>query len=333
MSEVDSSLLLTVLEQLPEGIVILNDRDEIAFINRAAELVRGVSRDNLVGRPVRDCHQAESGQRVARALDYLRSDAGKAFTRMVEDQRQGRFYENTYAAVKNADGRFLGSMVLSRDITDRRRLEAERAAHTRELSERVEDLSAKLHGLFAASMACLVQVLEAKDPYTQGHSVRVARLATVMGEYRWGVSPQTADLELAGKLHDIGKVAIHENVLNKPGPLSADEYAHVKTHPVEGEKIIAEIPRLQSVAQVVRHHHERFDGGGYPDGLAREDIPLASRIIAVADSYDAMTSSRPYRPAMPSETAAYRIQAGAGTQFDPDLVDLFLDLFRSGTLG
>ncbi len=141
------------------------------------------------------------------------------------------------------------------------------------------------------------------------------------------------EVAVAAQLHDIGKVGIGDGVLNKAGKLTEEEMNHIGEHPVIGERIVGCLPYMGSVAGIVRHHHERFDGTGYPDHLAGEQIPLASRMIAVADAYDAMTSSRPYRAAMPPEQAAAGIREGAGSQFDPALAEVFLDLFYTGTLG
>lgn len=141
------------------------------------------------------------------------------------------------------------------------------------------------------------------------------------------------EVAAAAQLHDIGKVGVRDAVLNKPGKLAKEEMSHVREHAVIGERIVASLRYLDPVAGIVRHHHERFDGTGYPDGLAGDRIPLGSRIIAIADAYDAMTSSRPYRGAMDPEQAAVNVRQGAGTQFDPELVEVFLELFYSGTLG
>ncbi|HHY93545.1 MAG TPA: HD-GYP domain-containing protein, partial [Firmicutes bacterium] len=174
---------------------------------------------------------------------------------------------------------------------------------------------------------------EARDPYTKGHSLRVHELATEMAEHLYGVSRVSKEVATAAQLHDIGKVGIRDAVLNKPGKLTEDEMSHIREHPVIGERIVASLRYLDSVARIVRHHHERFDGTGYPDRLAGDQTPLASRIIAIADAYDAMTSSRPYRGPMDPEQAAVNIREGAGTQFDPALAEVFLELFYSGTLG
>ena len=184
-----------------------------------------------------------------------------------------------------------------------------------------------------ASMVTLVRVLEAKDPYTKGHSERVSEMAQIMAQHKWGAVPETSALALAGRLHDIGKVAIRTEVLNKPGALEDDEWAHVQTHPIVGERILSPIVRLSNVIDAIRHHHERFDGKGYPDSLTGDSIPEWARVLAIADAYDAMTSNRPYRRAFDPARAAKEISANAGKQFDPEWARLFMELFETGTIG
>jgi HD-GYP domain-containing protein (c-di-GMP phosphodiesterase class II) len=138
-------------------------------------------------------------------------------------------------------------------------------------------------------------------------------------------------LKYAGDLHDIGKIGISELIIAKEGKLTVDEYEIVKTHPLVGETIIEPVPFLSQIKEVIRHHHERYDGYGYPDGLTGETIPLMSRIILIADSYDAMTSDRPYRKALTHDEAVIEIRKHAGTQFDPGLVEAFLSVFGPTT--
>ena len=145
---------------------------------------------------------------------------------------------------------------------------------------------------------CLSTAIDAKDPYTCGHSERVARIAVRLGEVMNLSRGEISDLYLAGLLHDVGKIGIRDEVLCKPGPLTAEEEEHIREHPIIGERIISNVTRLAYLRPGVRGHHERFDGGGYPDGLAGEAIPPIARILAVADSCDAMMSARRYRPAL-----------------------------------
>lgn len=252
---------------------------------------------------------------------------------LIVDKGKDRYYENTYAAIRDTANDYIGSIVVSRDITDRRKLEEERTTYLQNLEEKVAELTGELQDLFISSMTSLVNALEAKDPYTKGHSLRVCDMVVKMTEHRYGVSLEAREVELAGKLHDIGKVGVREMILNKPGPLTDEELNHMKKHPVIGERILMPLEKLKSIAKVVRHHHERFDGKGYPDGLKGEEIPVGSRILAIADSYDAMTSARPYRPPMIPESAAEEIKKNLGTQFDPQFGEIFLGLFYSGTIG
>lgn len=169
----------------------------------------------------------------------------------------------------------------------------------------------------------LVATLDARDRYTAGHSAAVATYARDIAE-RLGLSSQEQQMaHLCGLVHDIGKVGLPAGLLEKPGPLTTEERRLMEEHAVIGERILANVDDYAEIARIVRHHHERVDGGGYPDQLRADEIPLVSRIIAVADAYDAMTSDRPYRDAMPSHVARLRIAEAVGTQFDTTVVAAF----------
>lgn len=171
----------------------------------------------------------------------------------------------------------------------------------------------------------IVEILETKDPYTRGHSSRVAHYSMLIGE-KMGLSKHDIDLcHFSGHLHDIGKIGIDESILFKVKRLNEDEYNLIKKHPEYGYNILKKVSSLQEMAKIVKHHHERWDGQGYPNGLTGEKIPLISRIIAVADSFDAMTSNRSYRPQMSVETAVNELIKNRWSQFDGDLVDVFID--------
>ncbi|MEK4386760.1 HD-GYP domain-containing protein [Solibacillus sp. FSL W7-1464] len=174
----------------------------------------------------------------------------------------------------------------------------------------------------------VIATLELKDPYTRGHSERVAAYAMKMAEATEKFKPAELNyFYYACLLHDIGKVSIPDSILTKPGMLTDEEFDIIKTHPVVGAKAIRDVEGIADNIDVIYHHHERWDGKGYPDGLAGEEIPFLARITAVADAFDAMTSSRSYRPALQLEVAYQRIIEGQGSQFDPKLVELFKQVY------
>jgi putative nucleotidyltransferase with HDIG domain len=171
--------------------------------------------------------------------------------------------------------------------------------------------------------AALVAALDARDRYTAGHSAAVAVYARDIAE-RIGLTPAEQQLaHLAGLVHDVGKVGLPPGLLEKPGPLTLDERRIMEEHSSIGERILSNVEGYSEIARIVRHHHERVDGNGYPDGLQNKDIPLISKIIGVADAYDAMTSGRPYRDAMPSRVARLRLAQAVGSQFDTTIVAAF----------
>lgn len=170
----------------------------------------------------------------------------------------------------------------------------------------------------------MLACLEEKDSYTHGHSIRVTQYATNIA-LELKLSPEEVEeVQLVGLLHDIGKVGIPDNVLLKPAPLTKPEFEIMKSHPIRSARILEKANALSSLVDGVRYHHERIDGLGYPDGLKGDEIPLYARIILIADTYDAMTSTRPYRLALDRETAFKELRRYAGTQFDENLVEAFI---------
>jgi hypothetical protein len=182
------------------------------------------------------------------------------------------------------------------------------------------ELKEALFGL----VRCLTATLDARDRYTCGHSERVARISVLLAEEMGLDDARSSELYLGGLLHDIGKVGVPDAILRKEGKLTAEEFELVKEHPVIGDMILANVPQLAHLGPMVRNHHEQYDGGGYPDNLSGEAIPLSARIMAVADACDAMMSDRPYRAGMPPEQIEAVLREGAAKQWDPDVVQAWL---------
>lgn len=187
------------------------------------------------------------------------------------------------------------------------------------------ELSKDLNELFYKTIKAISTALDAKDQYTHGHSYRVTLYSMILAKKLNSTPEFMEEIETAGLLHDIGKIGIPQSILCKPGKLTDEEFAIMKKHPEQGEKMIMGIRQLDVISDWLKAHHERWDGRGYPSGLKGEEIPLSARIIALADTYDAMTSTRSYRKALTHEDAINEIQRCSGSQFDPKLAQLFID--------
>lgn len=196
--------------------------------------------------------------------------------------------------------------------------------YRKSLEKKVEEQTGEIRSTFLGAIKALAEALETKDPYTNGHSRRVTELTVTMAKKMGLPREDVEKIRLAGMLHDIGKIGVPEDILHKPGKLTALQFSSIQEHSAMGEKILMPIIKDPEILEMVRCHHERFDGRGYPDGLAGKEIPIGARLMAVADAYDAMTSNRPYREAMPPERAREQLLAGKGSQFDPAVVDLFI---------
>src|SRR6476620_8194009 len=217
---------------------------------------------------------------------------------------------------------------------ENRRLVIENRGYQEHLQEKVGVQARRLEELFMASIQSLAEVLELKDPYTRGHSVRVSEYSAVIARELGIGGEMLRQIELGGHVHDIGKIGVREEVLNKPGKLTEREYEHIMTHPVVGWRILAPLlADTPAALNIVRSHHERFDGRGVPDQLAGTAIPLEARIAAVADSFDAMTSDRPYRPeGMSIEASIAELLRCSGSQFDPKVVTAMVGAVESGRI-
>jgi putative two-component system response regulator len=214
---------------------------------------------------------------------------------------------------------------------EQKRMEEEIEAHHKNLEQLVEERTSKLRETLLVlkkshldSVKVLAGAIDAKDPYTRGHSDRVRRLSMRIAAKLGFSQEKLENLVFGALLHDIGKIGIRDEVLQKKGQLSPEEYEYIQQHPLIGVKILEGIDFFKDKIPLIRSHHEQYDGSGYPDGLIGEVIPLEARIIAVPDAFDAMTSLRPHRRAIPVNEVIEEMEKGKGKQFDPQILEIFL---------
>jgi PAS domain S-box-containing protein/putative nucleotidyltransferase with HDIG domain len=232
------------------------------------------------------------------------------------DEQSG-YYRSLVFAVPGVSSVLVGGLMF--DVTEQREAQRELERHTERLRRAME-----------GAVLAMGSVVERRDPYTAGHERRVAELAVTIAE-RMGVEGQELEsLRLAALIHDVGKISVPAEILSKPGRLTATEFELIKAHAQTGYDVLQPIAFESPVATLVRQHHERLDGSGYPDGLCGEDILLGARVMAVADVYEAMISHRPYRPGLPKEAAVAELREGAGTRYDSAVVRACLQLLDGG---
>ncbi len=206
------------------------------------------------------------------------------------------------------------------------------SASIRTAFDQVRQAAAENRELFLASIRALAEAIDAKDPYTRGHSERVAAYAAPIAA-EMGLPPAEVErVRLSALLHDVGKIGVDDRIIRKPTALSEEEFQIMKTHPIKGAAIMAAIPQLADVIPGMKYHHEKYSGGGYPEGLKGEEIPLQARIVTVADTFDAMTTTRPYQQAMETDYVVERIQHYAGVRYDPQVVEAFVRAYEKGHL-
>jgi putative nucleotidyltransferase with HDIG domain len=278
--------------------------------------------------------QAVPGKRAFEVYAPLQSDDGKRAIGAYEIYANPRHVEAFIASRKRVIwfailGVFLalyGALaILVRNASSMLRRQA---TTLQDRSRELMDSYRRLEESSLEAIASLNATVDAKDPYTAGHSARVQRIAVAVAE-ELGLSPHRIDaVRFGGLFHDIGKIAVPDSVLTKPGPLDDDEFAIVRRHPADGADIVSHFSRLREAVPLIRHHHERWDGKGYPEGLAGSDIPEGASVVGLADAWDAMTTDRPYRSALSVEQAAAEVRRCRGAQFSPAVVDAFFAAFR-----
>ena len=199
----------------------------------------------------------------------------------------------------------------------------------KKINIQLSDTYEKLEQAYLDSIQTLRYTVEAKDPYTRGHSDRVSLYSVLIGKYLGLSEKDLKTLEIGGLFHDIGKIGVPDAILRKETKLTDDEYSEIKNHPAIGAPILSSAEIFKDIIPIVKHHHEKYDGNGYPGRLKGEEIPYLARIAAIADTFDAMTSKRTYRDALPLETVIAEFERCRGTQFDPKLDDVFLDILKN----
>ncbi len=222
-------------------------------------------------------------------------------------------------------------LVRIRHMIDLIRLQNELAQEVEKKTQEVTAQHERLEKIFDQVVNALSGAIDAKDSYTNGHSSRVAEYAQKIAKRADCSAAIQKDIYIMGMLHDVGKIGIPDEIINKPGKLTDEEFQIIKSHPALGAKILENITEYPKLVMGARWHHERYDGKGYPDGVSGDDIPMEARIIAIADAYDAMSSKRSYRDVLPQEVVRGEIEKGKGTQFDPVYAELMLQIIDEDT--
>lgn len=260
-------------------------------------------------------------------LDYRPAHGGTIIRLIARPSERSRL-----VALVNEGVKMLGLVETQRELVrklsiDQTKLQRRELLLDTVVKERTKELEESYEKLKAANRQALfglAEAIEAKDPYTKGHCGRVAAYSLVLAKEAGYPADGLETLEFGAFLHDIGKIGIKDAVLLKPGPLDDAEWIHMREHPVKGYEIASKIEMLKPIIGAVRNHHERWDGSGYPDKMKGEEIPIAARIVAIADAFDAMATDRPYKAALPLEECEAVLRKTAGKMYDPELIEVFV---------
>ncbi|MCF8034301.1 MAG: PAS domain S-box protein [Desulfarculaceae bacterium] len=321
----------SLVESNPQFIYSLDIHGAFTFVGPKVKELMGVEASQAENRHFIDFVHPDDHAHCIRAFKSLRNQ-GKMVTdvefRALRADGVERIFVSYNSPLTDAEGVVVGVIGTAVDVTRQRRTTAEREQYRRELNQTLEQLEQAAMEVVMG----LAGAVEAKDPYTRGHADRVRLISMAMASEAGLEAEELTKLEFAAELHDVGKIGVKGEILNKRTPLTPEEYEHIKKHPVTAEVILKDVGVLSRVRPLIRAHHERWDGGGYPDRLAGTDIPFLARIMAVADSVDAMRTQRPYRPPLSMAQTLAELKLGAGSQFDPECVALFERVLNKGDL-
>lgn len=294
-------------DSMPDAVMLIDKNFIIVRANKAASELLELPFSEIIGKPCYQCvHNTDEPPEFCPNLRTHRD--GKTHSEEICEPVLGRYLAITTNPLPESPGNPAGSVHVMRDITEKKLAE-----------EAIRNASLQ-------TLEVLSQLIEADDPYTAGHSQRVTELSLEIAREIGINEKQQETLTVAGYLHDLGKVGILDSVLNKPTRLTQAEQVMIQSHPVLSADTCARVAAFKAAIPIIRHHHEKWDGTGYPDRLKGENIPLLARILAVADSFDAMTSERPYRRRKTNEEAFMEFEKDQGSQWDPELVQILLKL-------
>ncbi len=310
-----------IFQRIETPMLVLDVKDEITLMNTAAGIFFQLPEERILNHNISDFFDLEARSRV---------DANQ--TQDLKCKINGAECRVRLSDLTNTFGEPLGTIAMITDMSDKIRLIDELEMYRNHLQEKLDEKTRDLESLTLQAITAVANTIDAKDEYTKGHSVRVARYASQLAR-KMGESDQfVSNLGYMALLHDIGKIGVPDSVLNKAGRLNDTEFAIIKQHTTIGADILKDISMVDGVALGARYHHERYDGKGYPSGLKGEEIPYEARIIGIADAFDAMTSSRVYRPRMSMDRVISELEKGAGVQFDPKLVRTFIEMVKAGEI-
>ncbi len=322
--------LRATLDSMPYGVMLVDKDFNIIRANRYISEMTGISLDELPGHK---CYEVVHGSNDFIERCPLKRSLMSKLTESAEyyDKQRGKYFIVSATPIFDEKNDVIAYSHPLIDITELKikelSLQRSRDAFFNILKD-IHTAHKELQDIYYELLIAFSTAIDAKSPWTKGHSERVTNYAIMIAREMGIDSGDLEDLRIAGLLHDIGKIGTYDVILDKPSKLTYDEFSVVKMHPIKGEEILKPIKGLRKVLPIVRSHHERFDGKGYPDRLRADEIPLLARILFVADSFDSMTSDRPYRSSPGIEYALSELRRCSGTQFDPMVVEAFLKVIE-----
>lgn len=307
----------TILNSITDSVIVIEESGDIDYINAAAGRMLGLNTEDILGKPIGEVVKLGSDPKEEDKVFFPMSMNYIEFNNYLTTSEKRIPVDFTSTPLRLENGRLRGAVLVVRDIT-------QQVEYDRRIQESMDTLTRAMYGTIEA----ITKTVETRDPYTAGHQKKVADIAKEIAKDMNLGRDIIESVNLAGQIHDLGKIAIPSEILNKPGKINEIEFALIKTHSEMGYEIMKNIDFPWPIAEIVLQHHEKIDGSGYPRGLKGNEILIQARIIAVADVLEAMASHRPYRAALGIDAAFSELQKNAGRQFDPDVVTSCIRIFK-----